>query len=121
MDKKEELGKNIRNYRMLRNLSQAQLAEEVGCAPSSVAMYETGKRQPDLDTIEAIADVLNVRMRDLIGDDSAEYIPKTLEARIVSFGMDKLPGQDRKKILTILRTMYMSNPNLFRKDEPHDP
>lgn len=121
MDKKKELGKNIKNYRRLRNMSQAELAEQVGCSPSAIAMYETGKRQPDLDTMEAIADVLNVRIRDLVpGNDGTEYVPKTIEARIVSFGMDNLPGQDRKKILTILRTMYMNNPKIFKKGDENE-
>ena len=33
-------------------------------------------------------------------------MPKTVEARIVSYGMDKLPQQDREKILGVVRAMY---------------
>ena len=41
--------------------------------------------------------------------------PRTVEARIVSFGMDKLPHEDRERLLAMVRAMY---PGLFdeRKD-----
>ena len=66
MSNKTELGKNIRSYRILRNYTQARLAEEAGTSASAIAMYETGQREPDMDTIEAIADILNVSIHDLV-------------------------------------------------------
>jgi repressor LexA len=59
-------------------MSQAELAEAVGCAASTIAMYETGKREPDMDTIEAIADVFNVRIRDLVPDKSEPISTKNV-------------------------------------------
>lgn len=72
MDNKQILGQNIKDYRQLRGMTQAQLADAIGCASSTIAMYETGKREPDMDTIEAIADIFNVRKRDLIPDDGKQ-------------------------------------------------
>lgn len=66
MDNKQILGRNIMNYRTLRGMTQSQLASELGCAASTVAMYETGKREPDMDTIEAIADIFNISICDLV-------------------------------------------------------
>lgn len=66
MSNKTELGKNIRSYRILRNYTQARLAEEIGVSASTIAMYETGQREPDMDMIEAIADILNVSIHDLV-------------------------------------------------------
>lgn len=66
MGNKDDLGRLIRFYRLSRNMTQAELAESIGQSPSSVAMYELGQREPDMDVIECIADILNIRIRDLI-------------------------------------------------------
>ena len=66
VDNKLKTGKLIRSYRVLHNLTQAELAEAAGLSASAIAMYETGKREPDIDTIEAIADVFNISTHDLV-------------------------------------------------------
>ena len=43
-------------------------------------------------------------------------VPKTPEARIVSFGMDNLPKEERERILFLLQAMYVNNPSLFKKE-----
>ena len=44
------LGENISNLRKSRGLSQAQLAERLGIATSTLGMYETNKREPSNQT-----------------------------------------------------------------------
>lgn len=61
MDSKE-LGIRIQTGRKSRGMSQAELANKLGVAPSTVGMWEQGRREPDLDTIEALADEYNVPM-----------------------------------------------------------
>ena len=59
----------------LRNrdkLSQSELAEKLGVAKSTIRMYEVGKREPDFETLEAIADLFNVDMNFLLGKDGSE-------------------------------------------------
>ena len=48
--------------------------------------------------------------------------PKTIEARIVSFGMDRLPHEDRERLLAMIRAMYANRPELFenRKGENNE-
>ena len=59
----EEL-KKLRNQ---KRLSQAKLAEKLGVSASTVAMWESGKREPkDYETLEIIADFFNVNMEVLI-------------------------------------------------------
>lgn len=117
MDKKQILGKNIRNYRQLRGMTQAQLAEELGCAASTIAMYETGKREPDFDQLEALADVFNVRMRDLVPDqvistdpwdpNDMDWADKEDEAtRIMARGMAKMSPENRRKLVEVAKLMF---------------
>lgn len=48
-------------------LTQAELALRLGLAKSTISMYERGKREPDFETLEAIADYFNVDMNRLTG------------------------------------------------------
>lgn len=41
-------------------MSQKDLAAAIGCSQSAIAMYESGRRVPDVDTFEALADTFNV-------------------------------------------------------------
>lgn len=66
------IGKTIRTMRMSRGMSQADLANRIGKKRSAVGNYENGTREPDLDTIEALADAFNVSMADLLGHETDE-------------------------------------------------
>lgn len=48
-------------------LSQQELAEKTGLSRSAIGMYETGKREPVLETLEVFADFYNVDMNTLTG------------------------------------------------------
>lgn len=53
--------------RKSQNLSQKELSEKIGVSRSTIGMYETGEREPDFETLEALADVFNVNMDTLLG------------------------------------------------------
>ena len=55
-------------------LSQQELADALGISRSTIGMYETGKREPDFETLEAIADFFNVDMNFLRGQ-TADILP----------------------------------------------
>ena len=59
--------------KLLRNqkhLSQAQLAKEIGVSSSTIAMWESGEREPkNYETLEIIADFFNVSLDYLIDRD----------------------------------------------------
>ena len=119
MAKKKQIGRLIKTMRMSRNITQADLAKLIHQSQSSITMYETGRREPDFETLEALADVFNVPLSTLVDEDN---YPRTLEARIVSYGMDHLPEEDRQKILHVIQAMYRNNPDFFtnEKGEPED-
>lgn len=55
-------------------MSQQELAEKSGCSRSAIGMYETGRREPDLETLETFADIFNVDMDFLTGrEESSEW------------------------------------------------
>ncbi len=63
-------GRTLRRLRKEDNLTQKQLADKLGLAFSTISMYERGDREPDFETLEAIADFFNVSMDTLYGKDT---------------------------------------------------
>lgn len=55
-----ETGQNIRQYRKMAGLTQAELAEKVGISTMSVRRYESGERIASRELIGAIAAALGV-------------------------------------------------------------
>ena len=50
------------------------MAEKLGISRSTIGMYETGAREPDFETLEAIADFFNVDTDYLLGRTSKTTI-----------------------------------------------
>lgn len=59
----------LKYFRMRENLSQSELAEKLGVSASTISMYEVGKREPDFETEEKIADFFNTDLNTLRGRD----------------------------------------------------
>lgn len=112
------LNEELRRLRKERNLTQEQLAEIFGLSQSTIASWEKGTRQPVTEFIPTIAEFFGVTTDALLGMDepanaAPPAVPRTLEARIVSGGMDQLPQEDREQILSVIRAMYSKRPELF--------
>lgn len=54
------LGANIRKIRKSRNMTQEQLAEKADISVPYMTQIELGQKQPTLETVESIAQALNV-------------------------------------------------------------
>lgn len=74
------IGQKIKTGRLSRNMTQADLAKALGVSPSAIGMWEQDRREPDFDTLEALADVFNVPMSYFVTEDgkriSADDITK---------------------------------------------
>lgn len=105
MGKKEEIGIRIRTMRKSRRMTQEDLAKAIGQSPSSITMYETGRREPDIETLEAFADVFNVPLAYLISDENPSAISRQVdpEIHIVSSMMEDLPQDQKEQIVAIVR------------------
>ena len=60
------VGKHIRQLRTARHLTQEQLAETLFVTRQTVSAWETGKAQPDLETLERIAAALDTEVTEVI-------------------------------------------------------
>ncbi|GAB3883379.1 helix-turn-helix domain-containing protein [Spirosoma agri] len=61
-DSKEKIGLLIRAARKQKGLTQKELGEKLGLAESTVTNYEAGKQNLTLDTLDKIAEALQVKL-----------------------------------------------------------
>ncbi len=90
---KKLLGQKVRQLRKQNGYSQERFAELVGIDPNSVSRIECGVYYPSLDTLEKIAKVLKVEMRDLFlfsNKESAEELRTYLVQTASELDVEKL-------------------------------
>ena len=106
-------------------MTQEDLARAIGQSASSITMYETGRREPDFETLEALADVFNVPLASLVSEDdssadsSAEH-PKSDDIRLLIRGLNRLSPEQVAQAKNVFRAMFaVTNPELFEGDDDH--
>ena len=71
-ERRSAIGSRLRANRTMRHLTLRELARRVGVSPSLISQIETGRSQPSVGTLYAIATELEVSVDDLLfdGDDA---------------------------------------------------
>lgn len=68
------LAEKLKTLRGIKGLTQKDLAETLNVAQGAVAMWETGKRTPDLEMVKKIAAFFNVSTDYLMGESKYKNI-----------------------------------------------
>ena len=63
---RSDVGRRIREWRLRRELSQAEVARRAGITQASLSNYENGKRDLPLSTLIGVAGALNVSIGELL-------------------------------------------------------
>lgn len=69
---RENIAVNLRGLRARHHLSQEDLAEKIGVTRQAIAKWENGETLPDILNCEALADVFDVTLNDLVRYDAAQ-------------------------------------------------
>ena len=90
----------FKSLRTENGYTQDGLADMLGISRSAVSMYENGNREPDLKTLEAIADLFKVDMDYLLGRSAAavtaspeRYTAPNCDHRVHQKQKKPLPGR----------------------------
>jgi len=62
-------GKMLKSLRLEKGISQRKLGEDLGVVNQTISFWETGSREPDLDTLLIIAKYFNVSVNVLLTDE----------------------------------------------------
>ena len=105
-------GDMIRKYRTEKGLTQKKLGELCGIADSNIRKYESGNQNPQIETLQKIADALDIPVnrllagkiisRDELKEKLSEYglthlVPDTEEERTVLENCKKLNETGKKE------------------------
>ncbi len=75
-----EMGEHLREARRTRRLSLRDLAERLGVSPSLISQIETGRANPSVSTLYAIAAELDVSLDELLFSDRVSAPPSPVAA-----------------------------------------
>ena len=101
----------LKNLRMQRGMSQADLARILDVARTTVSSYENGSRNPDRETLVRIATCFQVSLDYLLGTDtlgidpSSEYsaVLKEIHALLNSA---PIASEKKKEIISEMRDYF---------------
>jgi len=71
------VGEKIKELRVIKGITQAELAEKVGVTTSAVSSYEVSARQPSYDILIKTAKLFNVTADYLLGLSGKDVIDVT--------------------------------------------
>lgn len=115
-------GERIRELRLQNKMTLDDVARQLGVGRQAIYKYEQGTvTNIPLDNLEKMAEMFNTTPGYIAGwedsyknsHSSESSVPQTVEARIVSGAMDKLPQEQREQILNVVRAMLTQHPELF--------
>lgn len=101
----------IRELRKERGLTQKEVAEHLGIGGSTMTMYETGRREPNIGTLIKIADFFDVSTDYLLGKTKAknekEVISRALvdDPELYNFWKELSEREDLQLLFKQTRTM----------------
>ena len=64
------LSENLKKHRILKNLTQEDVAEYLGITPQSVSKWERGESYPDITLLPALANIFETSIDLLLGMDT---------------------------------------------------
>lgn len=73
------IGKNLKHLRKLHNLTQQQLADELGIRRSSIGAYEECRAQPKYEALADISDHFQISMDMLVKEDLTQFTDEELK------------------------------------------
>ncbi|MFA7249441.1 MAG: helix-turn-helix transcriptional regulator [Dehalococcoidia bacterium] len=89
---RSEVGQRIREWRLRRELSQAEVARTAGITQASLSNYENGKRDLPLSTLLGVARALNVSVGDLLDLPDVIVVRDSVLGRAVEQLQTRVPA-----------------------------
>ena len=91
--------------------TQVSLAETLGVSKGTVAMWETGKRTPDFETLIRLSDLLDVRTDYILGKSN-----DSSSAKLSDDDIEQLGRWELESVYTDLMKLYLSLDSFGQKD-----
>jgi transcriptional regulator with XRE-family HTH domain len=86
------IGDKIKDLRIELGITQKELGEKIGVNPNTITNYEKGYREPDINTLNKLADIFECTVDYLMDrvNNKDEYIAVVKSAKDANIPADKL-------------------------------
>ena len=101
----------LKSLRKKCGYTQVSLAETLGVSKGTVAMWETGKRTPDFETLIRLSDLFDVRTDYILGKSN-----DSSSARLSDDDIEQLGHWELESVYTDLMKLYLSLDSFGQKD-----
>lgn len=98
---KRNIGKRIRKYRKLCDLSQDQLATAIGTSRPNISSWERDRTEPSINDVQLMADLFGCKVSDLLSqEDDTEFtaIMKDIDYQDMVLFLHREIPSDKKSI-----------------------
>ncbi|MDT3416133.1 transcriptional regulator with XRE-family HTH domain [Brevibacillus aydinogluensis] len=108
-DSKKILGERLKKAREQKGLKQNRVARTLGIHNSTLAKYESGDREVDIDTLKKLAEMYEVSVDWLSGHTDDPTPPPTKKSEpddlesIFFYELEQLSDEDKRKALDHIR------------------
>ena len=106
-------------------LTDVELGAALGVSQSTVSAWRSGARRPKPPTVAQAAAYFGVTPEWLSGRDAPKFPPapkperRSVEARIISHGVDAMPPEQRERALTMFRLVFEQYADYFSEEDDH--
>ena len=101
----------LKSLRKKCGYTQVSLAETLGVSKGTVAMWETGKRTPDFETLIRLSDLFDVRTDYILGKSN-----DSSSAKLSDDDIEQLGRWELEAVYTDLMKLYLSLDSFGQKD-----
>ena len=96
-------GAFLKELRKEKNITQEQLAEEMGVSRRTVSRWETGSNMPDMDILIDISDFYEVDLREILdGERKSEQMDKEMKDTVLKVAEYENEGKKRNAVVVIV-------------------
>lgn len=126
----------LKQIRKQRNLSQEQLADEIGVSRQAITKWETGRGMPDIENIKILSELFKVSLDELIYEESKlqEYKEynyqsemiydidkhKKIDIKMVNAKRIEIRSSDSNKLKVVLASQTIEHLDTFYKIKVDD-
>ncbi|MGS0763942.1 helix-turn-helix transcriptional regulator [Syntrophomonas curvata] len=93
----------LKKIRAEKGMTQVQLAEALGVSKGTIAMWETGKREPNFETLNELSEIFDKRIDYILGYSNDASSPKMTEEEIEKLGVWAAEESFQETVINYLR------------------
>ena len=96
----------IKELRLAHGIKQTDIAERFNVTQSTVSGWESGRREPDFDTLSTLAKMFGCSIEELYGHDKTPTVEQNGERSVLD--ITDLSPENRDKLEEYMRLLLMS-------------